>query len=183
MSVPGPRKRSPFEAPVILTSAPRSSLFFGNSRPNSPRHATLNSSPPARPCHPPETTDRNNTSFSPKSISRSPDPRSGIPPLSAFSFPTHSFPSHLSPPLPPPLLDALPPRLADRRHDRLPLWSCLPLSFDQPAGLRTTARRMPRRGTFHMFSTRFPTPPLATRFIFLRPTHVALANSLALVTP
>lgn len=180
MSVPDPRKRSPFEAPVILTSAPRSSLFRQlTSKLASPRHAQFLSTGPSS-CHPPETTDRNNTSFSPKSISRSPDPRSWIPPLSAFSLSHTLFSSHL-PPLLLPLTRSPPPRVCSTKYSTVYHSGIL---YHRQSELGSQPRQLKTRleSPFHMFSTRFLTPPLATRFIFLRPTRVALANSLALVT-
>jgi hypothetical protein len=88
--VPDPRKRSPFETPVILTSAPRSSFFSATLVQT--RLAQFLSTGPSLsfPPLPPETTDRNRTNFSPKSISRSPDPRSWIPPVISL-FPSHAL--------------------------------------------------------------------------------------------
>ena len=98
MRVPDPRKRSPFETPVILTSAPRSTFFSATlvqTRLATPRSIPLHRPVLVIPPLPPETTDRNRTNFSPKSISRSQDPRSWIPVISLF--PSHTLFSSLFP--------------------------------------------------------------------------------------
>ena len=163
---------------MILTSAPRSSFFSATLVQT--RLATPRSIPLHRPVLvTPQKRLIETTPASPPNPSQDLQIPDLASPLSAFSFPTHSFPLTF-PPLAPPFSMPLPP--SSRQTTRPSAALVMPPSlFDKP-GSQAQQVKMPRRGPFHMFSTRFLTPPLATRFIFLRPTHVALANSLALVT-
>jgi hypothetical protein len=107
LSVPDPRKRSPFEAPVILTSAPRSSFFSATLVQT--RLATPRPIPLHRPVLvTPQKRLIETTPASPPNPSQDLQiPDLASPRYQPFSFPTHSFPLPF-PPSPSPLLDASP---------------------------------------------------------------------------
>lgn len=142
MSVPDPRKRSPFEAPVILTSAPRSSFFsvtLVQTRLTTPRSIPLH-----RPVLvTPQKRLIETTAASPPNPSQDlkiPDLAS--PRYLPFPFPHTLFLSP-SPPSRSPLLNALPSsRLTTRPSCRSGH------AFDR-SGSRTSSH-MPRRGPFHI---------------------------------
>ena len=108
MSVPDPRKRSPFEAPVILTSAPRSSFLSATHVQT--RLATPRSIPLHRPVLvTPQKRLIETTPTSPPNPSQDLQiPDLGSPRYQPFHFPTQLFSSHLSP-LSLPLTRFLPP--------------------------------------------------------------------------
>jgi hypothetical protein len=129
VSVPDPRKRSPFEAPVILTSAPRSSFFSATLVQT--RLATPRSIPLHRPVLvTPQKRLIETTPASPPNPSQDLQiPDLASPRYQPFPFPHTLFLSP-SPPSRSPLLDA-PPSSRPTTPPSAAL-AMRPFLFDQP---------------------------------------------------